>query len=245
LDAQAKEAGVMFLPGVGLDVVPSDCLASHLKQRLPDATQLTLALSMWGGSSRGTLFTGIEGLSDTGMVRKNGRLVRRAKRVKTRRIDFGRRHSTVLSIPWGDLSTAYHSTGIPNIETYMAFPESVLRMVRILSPFMGWGKPRLVQGLLKRIVKRMPPGPSEESRHQGGTRLWGEVRNDRGEICRSMLAAPDGHDLTAALALGVVKRVLAGTYTPGFQTPSLAYGADFILEFEGVTRQDLPIITVN
>jgi short subunit dehydrogenase-like uncharacterized protein len=37
-DAEATARGVMLLPGVGFDVVPSDCLAAHLKRRLPDAT---------------------------------------------------------------------------------------------------------------------------------------------------------------------------------------------------------------
>jgi short subunit dehydrogenase-like uncharacterized protein len=36
-DAEATARGVMLLPGVGFDVVPSDCLAAHLKHRLPDA----------------------------------------------------------------------------------------------------------------------------------------------------------------------------------------------------------------
>src|SRR5689334_20440575 len=42
LNDQAKEAGIMFLPGGGFDVVRSDCLAAHLKQRLPSANQLRL-----------------------------------------------------------------------------------------------------------------------------------------------------------------------------------------------------------
>ena len=41
-DAEAKAAGVMLLPGVGFDVVPTDCIAAHLKQRMPEATHLAL-----------------------------------------------------------------------------------------------------------------------------------------------------------------------------------------------------------
>src|SRR5687768_8923152 len=37
-DAAARAAGMMLLPGAGFDVVPSDCLAAHLKRRLPSAT---------------------------------------------------------------------------------------------------------------------------------------------------------------------------------------------------------------
>jgi hypothetical protein len=44
---------------------------------------------------------------------------------------------------------------------------------------------------------------------------------------------------TARTALAAIEKVLAGNVSPGFQTPSLAYGADFVLEGEGVTREDL------
>ncbi len=48
-DKLAKTTGVILLPGVGFDVVPSDCLAAHLKGRLPSATRLTLAQNQWSG----------------------------------------------------------------------------------------------------------------------------------------------------------------------------------------------------
>jgi short subunit dehydrogenase-like uncharacterized protein len=53
------------------------------------------------------------------------------------------------------------------------------------------------------------------------------------------METPDGYSLTAETALAAVKRVLSGDYKTGFQTPALAYGADFILEIEGVKREDL------
>lgn len=49
-DGEARAAGVMLLPGAGFDVVPSDCLAVHLKRRLPEATHLALAFRGLGGS---------------------------------------------------------------------------------------------------------------------------------------------------------------------------------------------------
>lgn len=35
------------------------------------------------------------------------------------------------------------------------------------------------------------------------------------------------------------RRVVAGEVKPGFQTPNLAFGADYILDFDGVAREDL------
>jgi short subunit dehydrogenase-like uncharacterized protein len=40
LDKKAKELNITIMPGTGFDVVPSDCLALHLKNRLPSATHL-------------------------------------------------------------------------------------------------------------------------------------------------------------------------------------------------------------
>src|SRR5262245_54603425 len=65
-DAEAKAAGVLLLPGVGFDVVPSDCLAAHLKRRLPAATSLALGFSSRGRVSRGTATTVAENLGGGG-----------------------------------------------------------------------------------------------------------------------------------------------------------------------------------
>jgi len=42
LDARARDAGVVLCPGVGFDVIPTDCVAAALKAALPDATHLAL-----------------------------------------------------------------------------------------------------------------------------------------------------------------------------------------------------------
>jgi short subunit dehydrogenase-like uncharacterized protein len=238
--AQAEQAGVMLLPGIGFDVVPSDCLGMHLKQRLPDATQLTIAIKgSGGGFSRGTALTGIEGFSDRGVVRKDGKLVPVALFAKTRQIDFGTGIRMAMSFPWGDVSTAYYSTGIPNIETYMVFPESGLRMRKGIRPLIGLASKPPIQWLLKKIVHSMPEGPSAEALKKGRSRLWGEVTNQQGECAVGRMITPDGYALTAETALAAVRHALAGDTKPGFQTASLAYGADFVLEFEGVQREDI------
>jgi short subunit dehydrogenase-like uncharacterized protein len=239
-DAQARQAGVMLLPGIGFDVAPSDCLGMHLKQRLLDATQLTIAIKgSGGGFSRGTALTGIEGFSDRGVVRKDGKLVPVPLFSKTRQIDFGTGIRTAMSFPWGDVSTAYYSTGIPNIETYMVIPDSGMRMGQAMRPFIGLASKPPIQWLLKKIVHSMPEGPTAEARKKGQSRLWGEVTNQQGECAVSRMVTPDGYALTGETALAAVRCALAGDTKAGFQTASSAYGADFILEFEGVQREDI------
>jgi short subunit dehydrogenase-like uncharacterized protein len=239
-DADAKGAGVMLLPGIGFDVVPSDCLAGHLKQRLPEATHLTLAINgLGGGFSRGTALSAIERFPSQGAVRQDGILVPVPLIWKTRPIDFGRGVRMAMTIPWGDVSTAFYSTGIPNIETYMVFPRSWLRLMRLFRPLARQAGTRPVQWLLRQAVLSQPAGPSVEARRNGRSRLWGEAIDNQGKRAVSRMETPDGYSLTAETALAAVTRVLAGDYKTGYQTPAMAFGPDFILEFEGVKREDI------
>lgn len=237
--AEAAAARVMLLPGVGFDVVPSDCLAAHLKKRLPSATKLTLAIQGLGRISHGTATTMVENINRGGMVRRAGRLTPVPAAWRTREVDFGRGPTTATTIPWGDVATAFYSTGIPNVEVYAAVPSSLRTMMkasRLLGPLLASAP---VQRFLKNRIKAQPAGPSDQERARGASFVWGEVSDDEGRKRVSRLRGPEGYALTAQTALNAVERVLRGDARPGFQTPSLAYGADFILEVEGVTREDL------
>jgi len=68
--------------------------------------------------------------------------------------------------------------------------------------------------------------------------LVGVARNKR-ETVRARLTTPEGYTLTARTSLDAAMRVAAGDLKPGFQTPSLAFGPDYILGFEGVIREEL------
>lgn len=237
-DAEAKRAGVMLFPGVGFDVVPSDCLAAHLKRRLPDATHLTLYLSAGFNVSRGTAKTAIEGIADGARARRNGRLVMLA-RPDTGSCDFGRGLRPTIQIPWGDVSTAFHSTGIPNIEVHveappalqaLAFTPRFVRSLLALPP---------AQLFLNALADAQPEGPSDEARLKGRAVLVGVARNAKGETVRTRLKTPEGYTLTARTSLDAAVRVAAGDVKPGFQTPSLSFGPDYVMGFEGVTREDL------
>jgi short subunit dehydrogenase-like uncharacterized protein len=237
-DSEAMAAGVMLLPGAGFDVVPSDCLAAHLGRRLPSATKLALGFQALGRLSRGTATTMVENLPRGGAVRQGGRLVGVPAAWRMREIDFGRGPVPAVTIPWGDLATAYRSTGIRDIEVYLAVSPWRLRLMRA-SRFLGGllGAP-WVQRLLKRRIQAGPPGPTDQERAAGQTLLWGEVSDGAGARAVSRLRGPEGYTFTVLAALAVVTRVLAGDAPPGYQTPALAYGPDFVLEVPGVERTD-------
>jgi short subunit dehydrogenase-like uncharacterized protein len=238
-DAEARAAGVMLLPGAGFDVVPTDCLAAHLKRRLPSASSLSLAFHGGSGLSRGTATTMAENAGGPGAVRRGGRIVPVPPAWRTRRIDFGDKVRLAATIPWGDVSTAFHSTGIPDIEVYVAMPPSTVRSLRLsrwIAPLLrtAWVRRRLVAA-----IRRRPPGPSPDERAGATAALWGEVRDASGRAVVSRLRTPDGYTLTAKSAVLAAQLVEAGGAVAGFQTPSRAFGADFILQVPGCTRTDL------
>jgi short subunit dehydrogenase-like uncharacterized protein len=238
-DAQAKAQGVMLLPSVGFDVVPTDCLALHLKQRLPSATHLTLAFQTEGpaGLPPGTQRTMIEMIPFGHRVRHQGRLEIPKRGVKTRLIDFGQGPVQATRLTWGDVFMAYYSTGIPNIEDYVVLPEAMRRQIALIDYLLPLFKLGAVRNFLKRGVK---PGPTAEQRAMTSTHVWGEVEDDQGRKAVSRLHGPEaGVVWTTRAALAAVQKVLAGNASPGFQTPALAYGADFVMECEGITREDL------
>ncbi len=237
-DAEAKKAGVMLLPGVGFDVVPSDCLAAHIKRRLPEAQDLKMYIGGLGKASRGTMKTMIEGVA-------KGTLVRRFDTLQTLDgmnedlCDFGQGAKPTMAVSWGDVSTAWHSTKIPNVEVHFEVTPELKRMMNmpgIVKLFFGLP---FVQSFLKRQIDRRPEGPTDDERKRGYAVLIGVGRDDKGNTVRTRLRTPEGYSLTAQTGLTIAKRVLAGDFKAGFQTPSLAYGADFILSFDGVTRDDL------
>lgn len=237
LGADARAAGVVLLPGVGFDVVPSDCLAAHLKSRLPTATHLALGFQIASSVSRGTATTAAENIHRGGLVRRDGKLTRVPAGYRTRTIDFGRGPRSAVTIPWGDVATAFHSTGIPNVEVYMAAPadtQAMLKVARVAGGLLGT---RPFQMLLKAAIRRAPRGPSEAQRSSARSLLWGEARDAERTVV-SRLDAPESYALTVLTAVAAVAKVLSGAARPGFQTPSRAFGADFILEVDGVTRTD-------
>jgi short subunit dehydrogenase-like uncharacterized protein len=238
-DTEAKARGVMLLPAVGFDVVPTDCLALYLKQRLPSATKLTLAFQTNGpgGLPPGTQRTMIELIPYGNRVRRDGQLVRPERGVKTRMIDFGSGPILATRLTWGDVFTAHWSTGIPNIEDYVVLPESARKQMARMDYIRPLFKLAFMRNLLKRGVR---PGPSPEKRAKTTTHVWGEVEDEQGRRVSARLHGPEaGVVWTTQTALAAVRKVLGGAIAPGFQTPARAYGSEFVMDGEGVTREDL------
>jgi short subunit dehydrogenase-like uncharacterized protein len=236
----ALQAGIMLMPGAGFDVVPTDCLALFLKNKLPDATSLKLAFaSIGGGLSHGTALTMAEGLGRKSAERKDGKIIPVPLGHKGMWVDFGLKKLFVMTIPWGDISTAYTTTGIPNIETYTGASPKTFRMLKFQALYNWLLRTSFMRNKAIKKINSKPAGPSDEKRAKSKGLVWGEVKNAKGQTAQVRLIGPEGYTLTAHTSLMISKKILDGNFKPGYQTPAGCYGADLILEAPGVTREVL------
>ena len=238
-DIRIKDAGIMAMPGTGFDVVPTDCLAAYLKSQLPTATHLELAFLGIGGISHGTATTMLENLGRGGAIRKDGVITKVPNAYKVKPITYSKTPILSATIPWGDVSTAYHSTGIRNIEVYTAMNKWMLRVLQSKGLSKWFLHSNFMTNIMQKIVDKRSPGPSAAQRSKGKSFVWGKVYDEKGNVAVARLTTPEGYTLTALTAIEITKRVLNDDYCVGFQTPSSAYGADFILEIKGTKREDI------
>lgn len=241
LDGEAKARGVALLPGAGFDVVPSDCLAAHVARRLPSATKLKLSIGGFGGlesASRGTAKTMLEAAGLGTRARRGGRIVE-LDAAPRGEADFGAGRRPTVGVSWGDVSTAFRSTGVGEIDVAFEATPAMRQAA---------GAPKLVRRLfgaavvqraLKRLIDaRMPPGPTAEQRASGRTVIVAEALDATGRYAGARLTTPEAYRLTAWTALEIARRAAAGEAPVGYQTPATAFGPDFIMSFEGVDRHD-------
>ncbi|MBV9748761.1 MAG: saccharopine dehydrogenase NADP-binding domain-containing protein [Acetobacteraceae bacterium] len=233
-DARAREAGVVLCPGVGFDVVPTDCIAAALKAALPDTTHLRLGFDVRSAISPGTAKTAAEGAALGGRVRRDGRIVRVLHGYRTRRIDFGDGERAAVTIAWGDVSTAYYTTGIPNVEVYAAVPPAAALAMRLgLGDFFGriMAVPLVRDALVRRAGAAH--GPDVEARARQPSFVWGEAENAAGarRTCRMRVA--NAYDVTVSASLAVVSFLLDRAPARGFTTPSRLMGCDFASSLPG------------
>lgn len=233
-DAEGRERGIVILPGVGFDVVPTDCLAARLAERMPHARLLELAFAGGGSPSRGTRKTMARGAALGGAIRREGAIERVPIAWRRQTIAFRDLPRPCVTIPWGDVSTAYWSTHIPEIHVYVALPPAARTATSSRTGGHGraWDDPDLDARLA---------GPGAEVRSSARMQLWGRVTDADGRTIEGDGETPEGYRLTALAAIESAVRVLArregagAIPPPGYHTPSTAFGAGFLEELPGCT----------
>ncbi|GMG88534.1 saccharopine dehydrogenase family protein [Biformimicrobium ophioploci] len=234
LHEQAKQAGIVLCPGTGFDVIPTDCLARALSDAMPGATHLTLGFDSDSRLSPGTAKTSVESLGVGGAVRRNGEIEIIGHAEKERTIDFGRGEKFAIAIPWGDVATAFYSTGIPNIEVYIPLSPRKAKQMRRLN----WLRPLLrtgfIQNFLKGKIEKSVRGPSAEKRAGLKTWVWGEVRNDRrGERKVGQVTTANGYDVTVYGCLAVMDFLANYQGEGGYFTPATLCGPGLVEQLPG------------
>jgi short subunit dehydrogenase-like uncharacterized protein len=244
-DEAAEARSVALISGVGFDVVPTDCLARHVAERVTGATELELAIAPPSNASPGTVKSMFDGLLIGGLARRNGALVPHALGKDSKRVRFADRERGVIAIPWGDLETAYRTTRIPNITTYMALPSAMVAVASVTWPLIEMSTPLLRSVLGRRAVREkiasgitsLVKGPDEETRDRGRAFIWARASTSSGHFAEAWLETPDSYAFTALAGVRAVERILA-KHPVGALTPALAFGSDFVLEIEGTQRRD-------
>jgi len=236
LNGAAQEAGIVLCPGVGFDVIPTDCLASQLKDKMPTATHLALGFDSGSAMSPGTAKTSVEGLGAGGKVRADNEIISVPLGYKTRKIDFGNGEKNAVTIPWGDISTAFHSTRIPNIEVYIPIsPRGAKRMQR-LNAFRWLLGLNFVQNFLKNKAGKSSRGPNAEQRAKLKTYIWGEVKNNCGEIISARFETANGYELTYLGAVEVARFLLTEEVDGGAYTPSQLIDNQLVCRLPGTSE---------
>jgi short subunit dehydrogenase-like uncharacterized protein len=231
-DAEARAAGIAIMSGVGFDVVPTDCAARHVAERLPDATSLDIAFAIDGPVSGGTAATAIDGVPDGILVRRAGQLVRQRAGSRSRRVALGDRDRTIVPMTWGDLATAYRTTGIENITVHMVTSRVMPWVMQLVVP-----PTRLLLrlGAVRRFVRWLAKRKrTDQSTDRANTLVWARASNARGQTAEVVIRAMGSYPFTAVSGLLAVERLLTGAFT-GALTPAGAFGADFVREIPGTT----------
>ncbi|MEW6196548.1 MAG: saccharopine dehydrogenase NADP-binding domain-containing protein [Bacteroidota bacterium] len=228
-DKLAKEKGIVILPSVGFDIIPTDCLAKRLSERMPDAKNLKLGfLNINGKISRGTLLTTLEFLGGSGRIRIDGKLIESPIGEYTITVKRDNFAFNGISIPWGDVFTSYISTGIPNVEVYLGVPKIIIHFKNFLLLVTKLLKIPFVKKLVQNFIGKNFTGPNKQNRDTAETFIWGRVVNEKGEMLEEVYQVMEGYNLTAKGAAECAARILNGEIKPGTHTPSLAFGSKFM-----------------
>ncbi|WP_252700699.1 saccharopine dehydrogenase family protein [Natronosalvus vescus] len=237
MDERATDADVTVLPGIGFDVVTSDCLAAFLASKLPDATELSLGIATSSTVSRGTAKTMVESLGSGGIIRRRGRLVEVPTAHDTRDIDFGSEVGVkpAMTVPWGDVVTAAHSTDIDSVRVYAASTRRTINALKAGAPLESLAEFDPVKSTLERLVEATMDGPDGSELTTGRAVVWGEVTNGT-ESVTGRLSTPNPYSFTAESVVLAAEKTLAGEVESGYQTPATAFDHDFVLECSDVQR---------
>jgi short subunit dehydrogenase-like uncharacterized protein len=236
---QAQAANIMCMPGVGVDVVPSDCLAAQLVERLPSTDRLSFGISLpkllTAGSARN--FAAHAGMPV--LVRRGGKLKKLEPGIIERKFDYGEGPSVSSAISWGDIASAWYSTGVGNISCYLETTAGLrfaMAHASIVGPLLKNPWARFLTDTASDV---MFTGPSEDQEENERGCVVVEAEDRCGRVAMSRIQFPESYSFTAKICAVTVDRIRKGRWASGFQTPSRVFGADYIRQFDDVVIEEI------
>lgn len=236
-DKKAIEKKIAIISGVGFDVVPTDCLAKYVSDKLSKPISLDLGITAMSNPSPGTLKTMLEYFHTGQLIRRDGELIL-LKKDDIRKIRFSDKERLVRPVTWGDLATAYRTTRIPNITTYMPLPKkfpNLLKSIGVSTNDMNENEASKKK--VKEWIETNIHGPDQIKRETYRCYLWAQVINQKGENAQAWVETMESYQFTAVAGVRCVEKLLK-LKPVGVLTPALAFGADFLLEIPETTRID-------
>jgi len=242
-DEAARRRGIPLIAGAGFGVTAGDCIAAHVARRYPRATRLQIAIDLRYASRRsaGATVSTLDVLGGGGAWIESGRLVRGPLAHDRFRATLAERPQTFASAPMAEALAAFQTTGIANVVAGIPVPRLAAPVMRWLSPIL---RAVVRRPALRRFVanrRRAPDGangkPSAPEQARVRSRVWAHAADDQGGAT-SVLEMGDGYTFAAEAMVRAAQTVdekrLAGAFTP-----AAAFGPDFVLGIEGVSRRDL------
>jgi short subunit dehydrogenase-like uncharacterized protein len=226
---QAIDKQIAIISGVGFDVIPTDCMAKYISEKILNPIELELGIAGDSGLSPGTVKTMIEYLPTGPLIRRNGQIINYNLEKRNREIKFSDKVRTVMPVTWGDLATAYRTTGIPNITIYMPYSKTMANLIGSIK-FDDKNK-------VNRWIEENVFGPDEQTRQKAHSYIWAHVKNEKGEEAQAWLETMEGYRFTAVAGVRCIEKILEKN-PKGSLTPALAFGKDFILELPETKRMD-------
>jgi short subunit dehydrogenase-like uncharacterized protein len=228
-DAEARAAGAMVMPGVGLTICATDCLMALAKARYPDTIKLRVGVSRPDIVTRGTVVSAARLLSAHALVRRGGKVVAVPAGSLTHAFDFGEGLKEAAAMSWADVVTGEHTTGVGDIEVYSEVGWAQRLSYRASGIAMEFTGARAWRSASQAAAKLWPEGPRAEARRRAGFTMVAEAIDPWRRVRRLRIRTLDGYTVSVITAAAAVTRVLAGAVAPGFQTPARVFGDDFVL----------------
>ncbi len=236
-DAAARAADVMVMPGVGLSIVATDCLLAMTKARWPDTERIRLGISRVIVMTRGSFASAARLLSPEVLIRRDGRLVTTPAGKLTHAFDFGDGLRETSAMSWADVVTGEFTTGVRNIEAYTELDWAQRASYAASGLAMRVTGAAAWRSLGDALSDGWPAGPSDDERRDAPYVMVAEALDPWRRVRRLRMRTLDGYTVSVLTSAAAIRRVLAGDWSRGFQTPARIFGPEFILDVGGAVLE--------